>query len=279
MIVVEIPSNITYTNLYTLSGYDSGSSLILTNNTSYPAFVVQAQTPALAESDQYPVYPGQTVIVSANDGIIWVRGGTGPFLVQKLLELITPFVAVDLPAGVWTSNDERFRRLAVDSGQTGFEEGREFRAVRKIIITSGTPLVWKFSCTTDFILSEQTLNTSVGDIELFAYRTPQGTPGGTFGTSIPVIMKNISSEYREYDGGRYVSQATISSGGTFTPNVATDYIDYDRAKTSNATAQQLSVSGGSGTQRYLAAGDYYLIFTSLVGTSEGRFAISWEERI
>lgn len=63
-----------------------------------------------------------------------------------------------------------------------------------------------------------------------------------------------------------------------TPTEADVYVDYDRAKTSGATAQQVSVSGGADTTRYLAAGTYYLELTSVTGTSVGRFAIAWEER-
>lgn len=170
-------------------------------------------------------------------------------------------------------------RLQVDQAQTGLFEGREFRMVRKVSVVAGTPLVFRFTCAVDFILFEQTLNTSEGDLEYYAYRSTQGTAGGTF-TAFPIgpIAKNTSAEFRQYNGARYVSQATVASGGTFTPTDAQQYVDYDRAKTSGATAQQISVSGGNDSERYLAAGTYYLILTSTTGTSVGRFAIVWEER-
>lgn len=182
-------------------------------------------------------------------------------------------------ADMVTSTEDGFRRYRVDVGQTGFFEGREFRMVRKLVVATGTPKVFRFVSPVDFILFEQTLNVSVGDLEFYAYRSDQGTAGGTF-TALPVspIGKNIGAQYRKYSGARYASQVTLAEGGTFTPANAQIYADYDRAKTSSATAQQTSVSGGDDSVRYLAAGTYYLVVSSLVGTSEGRYAIAWEER-
>lgn len=184
-----------------------------------------------------------------------------------------------ISADMVTSDLTGFRRLRVDVGQTGFFEGREFRMVRKVSVPAGTPLVFRFTSAVDFILFEQSLNCSVGDIEFFAWRSTQGVAGGTF-TPLPVapIGKNISDSRPLVEGLTYSSQVQLATGGTFTPTDAQQYVDYDRAKTAGATAQQLSVQGGNDSVRYLAAGTYYLILTSLDGASVGRFALAWEER-
>lgn len=184
-----------------------------------------------------------------------------------------------ISADMVTSDLTGFRRLRVDVGQTGFFEGREFRMVRKVSVPAGTPLVFRFTSAVDFILFEQALNCSVGDIEFFAWRNTQGVAGGTF-TPLPVapIGKNISDSRPLFEGLTYSSQVQLATGGTFTPTDAQQYVDYDRAKTAGATAQQLSVQGGNESVRYLAAGTYYLILTSLDGTSVGSFALAWEER-
>lgn len=179
---------------------------------------------------------------------------------------------------ILTSDLAGFRRIQVDQAQTSFFEGREFRIARKLSIPAATPLVLRFTSAVDFILAEQELNTTVGDIEFFAWRDSQGTPSGTWNGGITPINKNISAEFREYNGARYVSQVSIATGGAFTPTDANAYVDYDRAKTSGATAQQQSVSGGDDSSRYLAAGTYYLVLSSLDATSVGRFVLSWEER-
>ena len=177
-----------------------------------------------------------------------------------------------------TSGLAGFRCLRVDVGQIGLFEGREFRLVRKVEIPAATPLVIRFTSAVDFILLEQQLNTTDGDIEFFAWRDNQGTAGGTFAGSFPVIGKNISGFYREYSGARYASQVTISHGGTFTPTDPEAYVDYDRAEGAGATAQRVSVRGGDDSARYLAAGTYYLVLSSLNRTSVGRFTLAWEER-
>lgn len=184
-----------------------------------------------------------------------------------------------ISADMVTSDLTGFRRLRVDVGQTGFFEGREFRMVRKVSVPAGTPLVFRFTSDVDFILFEQTLNCSAGDLEFFAWRSTQGVAGGTF-TPLPVapIGKNIGSTRRLYDGLPYASQVQLATGGTFTPTDPELYVDYDRAKTAGSTAQRASVQGGNDSVRYLAAGTYYLILTSLDGTSVGRFALAWEER-
>lgn len=189
------------------------------------------------------------------------------------------FVIGGLPNDLIAGNEKHFRRIQVDVAQTGFFEGTEFRAVRKLSVSAGTPLVWKFTCAVDFILHEQFLGVSVGDIEYFAWRSADAAPSGTFNQNIPVRGKNISAEFRPHTSGlRYVSQTTINYGGAVTPPDANQYVDYDRAKTSNATAQQLTVGGAKDSVRYLSAGDFYLQFISTTGTSEGRFSLAWEER-
>lgn len=279
MQIISIPSNTSYSNLNTLTGYAVGNALILTNNTSQPLFLIQSDSTPTASSTQYPVLPGQTVILERNTNPYWIKGGTGPVIVQLHDSSISPYSVVDLPDDMYTSSVQNFRRIRVDVGQTGLYEGREFRMVRKITVVAGTPLVFRFTSAVDFMLFEQTLNCSEGDIEYYAWRSTQGTAGGTFTPLVvPPIGKNISSFYRDYGGDRYTSQVSLASGGTFTPTDANVYVDYDRAKTSGATAQQVSVSGGDDTTRYLAAGTYYLTLTSLSGTSVGRFAIAWEER-
>ena len=195
---------------------------------------------------------------------------------QALLVLDNLTAPGGFPVGVFTSSPEAegFGRLQVDVGETGLFEGREFRVVRKLVLT-GTPLVWRFTSAVDFILHEQTFGASQGDLEFYAWRAADVTLSGTFGTPVRIIGKNGSSEYREFNGARYVSQVSITSGGSITPIDPEEYVDYDRAKTANSTAQRSSVGGGPNSVRYLPAGTYYL---ECRGTGEGRLAIGWEER-
>ena len=280
MKALALATDNTYYNLHTLSEYSVGDTLIVHNTSSDPIFLTHNVTqPAFSSPVKETVAVGDIVLVNPDTYPVWVAGTTGPIIVQRSTErLIAPFTGVDLPHDLMTSNTQAFRRIRVDVGQTGLYEGREFRLVRKISVPLATPLVYRFTSTVDFILFEQELNTTVGDIELRAWRDIQGTPTGTFSTVVPTFGKNISNTYRLYDDVRYVSQVTVSTGGGFTPTDVEAYVDYDRAKTSGATAQQSSVSGGDDSARYLAAGTYYLVLESLDATSVGRFQLAWEER-
>lgn len=270
MVVVNLPSSVTYTNLYTLSGFDAGTSLILTNNTSSPAFIVQASVPPLASSDQYPLLPGQTVLAHANENPIWIRGGTGPFVVQSLLDTITPYTGVDLPHDVWTWEQEGFRRLRVDTGQTSFFTGYQFRTFHEFSIPTGTSTYLKVDVPVNTVLWTVHLSVDAGGIRLGTYAG--GTPSGVF-TPITSLPKNTMSTV---PSPTYVRQNVISTGGTFTGGTLIDVI---RVVTSGATAQQTSVGSSPFSERGVGIGTYYWKLENISnGTSTGVFNTFWEER-
>lgn len=273
MVVVELPSNISYSNLYTLTGFDAGSSLILTNNTSSPAFIVQALTPPLASSDQYPLLSGQTVLVHSTNDPIWIRGGTGPFLVQKVTETITPFTGVDLPHDVYTSSRELYRRVKVDPGQTSFHDGREARAFYEFSIAAGTSLYIQANVAVDTILYDVSTVVDAGSIRLTTYAGATGV--GTYNIALPVLPKNTmtlrSTPF-------YVPQNTLLRGGTgVTGGVVIDVV---RVVSANATAQQTSVGSKQFDQRGVSAGTYYWRLESFGNsTATGVFSGWWAELI
>lgn len=277
MQVVSIPSPFTYTNLYTLSGFAAGTSLIVTNNTSTPIFLVQASSPPLANSDQYPLLSGQTVLVHANANPIWVRGGTGPVLVQKVTETITPFTGVDLPHDMYTSNAEKYRRFRVDVAQTGFFEGREFRSFKELSLGSGNTLVFRIVVPVNTILQNVRLALDSGSVKL---RTVSGgTPTGTFSESLPIIPKNTMTGgvFPAPPTPLYLAQNTIMSGATaLTGGVDIDII---RLVVANASGQASSVGAAVDDSRGVGPGTYYWVFNNFgSGTATGVFSTFWEER-
>lgn len=277
MQVVSIPSEITYSNLYTLSGFASGTSLIVTNNTSTPAFLVQAVSPPLASSDQYPLLTGQTVLVHATSDPIWIRGGTGPVLVQKVTETITPFTGVDLPHDMYTSGKEKYRRLRVDVAQTGFFEGREFRTFKELSVGSGATLVLRVVVNTNTILQNVSLSLDAGSIKL---RTVSGgTPTGTFSETLPVIPKNTMTGglFPAPPAPLYLAQNTVTAGATaLTGGVDIDII---RIVVAQASGQASSVGANVDDSRGVGPGTYYWVFNNFgSGTATGVFSAFWEER-
>lgn len=266
-----------YKDLYTILGIAVGESIIIQNNTRNNVYVVKGGL--IPNTEGHVIYPeGSLRIQGVSGSKVWVKGDSGDIAVQLQNESDGPFSLVDLPSSRYTSNQEGFSRLQVDVGQTGFFEGREFRLIRKLSVTAGTPVTYKFTCPVDFILFEQAMSVNEGDLEVYAWRASNVTESTPFNTTLPLFGKNISSEYRLYSGARYVPAATITTGGTITIINPDLYADYDRSKTSGATAQQATVGNTPDSERYLAAGSYYLQFISLLGTSTGRFAITWEER-
>ena len=272
MVVVEIPSAIAYSNLYTLSSFPAGTSLILTNNCSTPAFIVQASVPPLASSDQYPLLPGQTVLVHANADPIWIRGGKGPFLVQSLLDTITPFSGVDLPHDTWTWDVEGFRRLRVDTSQTSFFTGYQGRTFKELSLAAGATYVIRITVPVETVLWNVNLSVDAGSIKLSTY--VGGTPSVTLADVIPVIPKNTMSArptpFYTLQNQLVGGLATLT-GGTL--------IDVVRVATAGATAQQISVGSSPFSERGVGLGTYFWVFNNYSnGTANAVFSSFWEER-
>lgn len=277
MQIVSVPSKSVYTNLYTLSGFAVGTSLILTNGASDPLFVIQAATIPTASSDAFPVESGQSTLIHANEFPIWIRGGTGPVIVQTLLETVTPFTGVDLPHDLYTSGSETYRRLRVDVAQTGFFEGREFRTFKEISIASGATLVMRVTVPVNTILQNVRLSLDAGSIKL---RTVSGgTPTGTFPESLPIIPKNTMTGgvFPAPPTPLYVAQNVIQSGAT----ALTGGVDIDvlRIVVANASGQAQSVGESVDDSRGVGPGTYYWVLNNFgTGTSTGVFSSFWEER-
>lgn len=278
MVVVNLPSQSIYSNLYTLTGFSAGGSLIVTNNTSTTAFIVQASSPPLADSDQYPINTGQTVLIHGNQHPIWIRGGQGPVLVQSLLETITPFTGIDFPHDMYTSDSEGFRRLRVDTGQTGLFEGREFRSFFEFNIPAGNVQVLKVVSPIDFMLFEQTLAVDSGSIRFQAL--VGATEVATFNTALPIIGKNRmlqrKSPYYEPVITITTHAAPVLLGSGVTGGTV---VENSRVVAANATAQQQTVSGGAQSERGLPPGTYYLRLHNFgSGAATGVYSLFWEER-
>lgn len=277
MQIVSIPSNTVYTNLYTLSTFPAGTSLIVTNGASDTLFIVQAETIPTASSYAFPVLAGQSTLIHANEFPIWIRGGTGPVIVQTLLETIVPFTGVDLPHDLYTSDNETYRRFRVDVAQTGFFEGREFRTFKELSIASGATLVVRIVVPINTILQNVRLSLDAGSIKL---RTVSGgTPTGTFAETLPIIPKNTMTGgvFPAPPTPLYLPQNVITSGATaLTGGVDIDVI---RIVVANASGQAQSVGAAVDDSRGVGPGTYYWVFNNFgTGTATGVFSSFWEER-
>lgn len=274
MQIVSIPSKTVYTNLYTLSGFSAGTSLIVTNGSSDPLFIIQAETIPTEASDAYPVVSGGTAMVHANSFPVWIRGGTGPVIIQAVIETITPYTAVDLPHDIYTSKNETFRRLQVDVAQTGLSEGREFRTFLRLNIPTGNTVYMRFVSPVDFIIFGEMIALTDGWIDSTAYRVVDNV-AGTW-TDMPVIGRNISTDRPT---PFYTAVGKMQTGGTFTSLAADEVGPPILVRTASATAQATSVPAGSSRERQLVAGTYYLKLSSLGNSNAvGCYYLDWEEK-
>jgi hypothetical protein len=259
-----------YSNLYTALGLTPGVSLLITNKGLHPVHIAQGVT-APTTGDGYPIQPGDTAIVQGHDGqVIWVLGGISPMYVQALINTIMPFRAVDLPHHVYTSDEERFRRLRVDQGNTGFFEGREFRTFKEFSIDPASTYVLRADWVVNAILHE--LTTVVDDGHVRISSAVLGTAGGVFGEALPVINKNgMTSKPAPV----YLPQNSWVGGGTHTGGTE---LDVARVLAAVGAGSRTSVGGVLNSERGIAPGTYYIRLTNLgATTATGVLSAWWEE--
>jgi len=174
-----------------------------------------------------------------------------------------------------TSRDPETARVKIEPSTEAFQAGREYRISEELAIQA-TPLVFRFECTKDFTLRQQSLECDAGALRLRAYRDTQGTEGGVFGNDIAIYKVNFASTTPDVP-----TVTNITTGGTFTPAALPlgKAVEFTRVKTSTQSNRQITVSGGVGQERSLAAGVYYLVIDQFDGniTAEGVFALTWEE--
>jgi hypothetical protein len=268
MAIINLPSTTVYSNLYTLSEFDAGTSLILTNDSSLPCYVIQQPTQPSVSDRSFPVRSGETTLIHANDDPIWIRGGIGQIIVQRLTGTVAPFSTVDLPHDLYTSTKEGFRRLRVDIAQTSFFEGREFRTFKEWTAATTATYVIKAVVPLDIILFSLTSAVEAGTIRVET--VVGGTEGGTFSETLPILPANTMSTR---PSPFYTNQTVLTAGGTLTGGTVIDVLRIKAADNSNFAG---SVGVAATDERGVGAATYYfrITLTGVIGTFKAR----WEER-
>lgn len=276
MQIVTLPADDQWFNLYTLSGFSAGESLVVTNKSSDTLYLAQQPTEPTEQS--FPVAPLETVIVNGSNDPVWISGDRGPVVVQTSPASVTPFTGAVFPADMYTSDKNNFRRLKVDVGQTGFFEGREFRTFFEFNIPAGNVRTFKFNAPVDFILFEQSLTVDDGKVRFSAFSG--ATEIGTFNTMVPIFGKNIMTERLQ---PYYTPQVTINTTAS-TVALGSDITggtlrEVFRVVAATSTAQQQTVGGAPQSERGLAAGTFYLRIENIGnGAATGVYSLIWEER-
>jgi hypothetical protein len=179
----------------------------VTNNTSGQVRIHQANTAPTSEENLlgFPVWPGQSVTVQGNaenNFHTYIKGSTsGYIIVQQLSSTVLPVMNAELAHDILTSGKQGFRRLQIEEGQTGFFEGRGFRSLVKIRLSSGGIVSYKFSCTEAFILEQLRFAISSGNYEVHIWSSDNVEETVISSTPVPIFNKNLSDERRtDYAG-------------------------------------------------------------------------------
>jgi len=272
MIRISLPPGLDYYNLYTVSSTTVGKSLVITNHHTIHIFLERSlNKPSPTTETGLPLAPGDSCVIYG-DGVtpIWVKGNSSPIVVQELTSIIgSKYGVADLPKDIYTSSTENYRRIRVDTAQTSFFQGRQFRSYYDFGLTASEVRYFRFTSLTDFVLFDQSISVSGGSIRLSVWTG--STPAGTW-TNIPVIGKNRMSSIPQPP---YISSVTFQTGGTFTAGTEVEAI---RLVSATATAQQSTVGASSGDERGLPASSFYIKIEATSSTPTVVYSLFWEER-
>jgi hypothetical protein len=273
--ILSLATSTVYYDVHALTGFLTGQSVVIHNTTSSALYVIINATLPASDVGAVIIPSGETYSFSAKTSKLWIRGSTGAIHFETMFNSASTrsgsFQRVDLPPDVYTTDTEGFRRLRVDSGQTGFFEGREFRTFHEFSIPTGTSIYIRLVAPIDFILFEQSLTVDAGSIRFTALTGATGT--GTYATALPVVGKNrMASRKAPF----YNPQLTLSTGGAATGGTI---VEVYRVVAANSNAQQQTVLGAASTERGLPAATYFLRLENIAnGTATGTYSLMWEER-
>lgn len=162
------------------------------------------------------------------------------------------------------------RRIRVDTGQTSFFAGREFRTFKELSVSNGQTYVVKITAPINFILQELTAEIESGTLKITTWIG--GTEGGSFSDTLPRIGTNQMTE-RPFPF--YTSKLTVVGGGTHTGGTQ---VRVTRLRASGGSVETPVVAGLNSDAQGLPANTYYVHFESTAGTVTGVAQARWEER-
>jgi hypothetical protein len=265
-------------NLSTLTSLDfTLNSIKLTNLSSGCLYLTRSATIPAASFVGSQVFPTETYSCTKNPLQTWIRA---PYLGSIEADLllansIEPFTSVDLPTDVWTNSTEGFRRLKIDSGQTGFFTGKFFRAyIEALIPVAGPSVQFRFTSPIDFILWSQVLELTQGALELRVFTGASST--GSWTPRSVIGVNRMAQRQSPF----YNAQITLETGGNFTGGTEVDLI---KVRTSSANNSASNV-GMEASERGLPAGVYHGRFSTLTGgvtvndAAQMIYNLIWEER-
>lgn len=272
IVELNITDSTQYLNISTISS--TAGSLLISNDSSAYAHVIVSATQPLIASVGIVVEPFNEAAIYVPSGMYaWMKvDRDSRFVVQPLTQASGDYGIVNLPPSMLTSPLEGYQRVKVDVGQTGYFEGRQFRAFKELSLGAGASYTVKFARSVDINIQTVDLTSDAGSIRMDVYRG--ATEAGVWSETLANIPVNdrLSRPFPYY-----VSAAVLTAGGTISGGTLRDTI---RVVAANATAQQNTVGGSGAGERGVGADTvgYYKFTNFGTGTATGVFHIAWEER-
>lgn len=161
------------------------------------------------------------------------------------------------------------RRMKVEPWATGFWTGHEFRSFMELDIAAGTTQVIRLITPINVVMTQFEVLIEGGHLHVETYLS-DGTPGGSFNTSLPIIPVNGMTDAPEYS-----AQLALATGGTYTGGTLIDFFSVKTATQSHSAA---SITNVLGSQRGAAPGTYYFKLISVADQILGSIRARWEER-
>lgn len=191
-------------------------------------------------------------------------------LVDRLDGTFAERVEAYPPKVLMTDSDGPYARLRVDTGQTSFWAGREFRILYEYSVAAGASVYLKLDTTAvDCIV--QILNASIWDGSVRVDATIGGTEGTAFATPLAQRRTNNMSTA----DFTYTSQVAVQSGGTVTGGTLLEVTELDAAVGSGHHHESVVDASPLGAAKALY---YFKITNTGAGTARGAIRVRWEER-
>lgn len=248
------------------------TKLILQNQGKDVMYIFkQAPLPTVADP-AYALFNWQSVEIDNSLGDVWVASQQdGVMFVSPSSDI--GHQTVEFPSDVMTSQNEGFRRLRVDQGQTSFFEGREFRTFKELNILGNATYVIKAVVPKNIILTSVAVNLDNGFMRMGTYTG--GTAGVTWPETLPILARNNMSVGVDHFAPTPPT-VTLTAGGTHTGGTELDVL---RIKTASNNTNVNTVGTTENNVRGIAAGTYYFRIASLSSEAvAGTLHIDWEER-
>lgn len=261
MKTISLATSTQFYNLNTLTSFPATAALVVTNNTSDPVFVVQSATQPLPTADAFPLFVGKSLLFAGTDDPIWVKGDSGPIVVQTMdslicpSEMVSPRIMVGLEALTIQSFTEANCKNGVQYELATYDNAFAIGANRDFVLLTGAKPI---------LIKERLFSFTGDEISATIYQNPTYT-GGT-----PVPYFNLSTINPVAGTAVILGSPTVTAVGT---QISPTYRLLGNIPQTGQAVQTTDAAGSSpGLERVLAPNSVFLFRTTNSGTVISKFS-------